>query len=106
MVEHIGVSCVPAAAVVELAQPLHRSVRGRPAPELPRVMISQREEDCSLLGAAVLPIHELLSSRLQVLQKDDLGEVQAAELLGHLPASYLIKLPLDIFSDSAESGCL
>lgn len=69
--------------LVDLAQPLHRSVRGRPDPQLPRVMISQREEDCSLLGAAVLPIHELLSPRLEILQKDDFAEPQAAELLGH-----------------------
>ncbi|MGO4776679.1 ROK family protein, partial [Lysobacter sp. 2RAB21] len=72
--------------LVDLAQPLHRSVRGRPAPEWPRVMISQREEDCSLLGAAVLPIHELLSPRLEGVQKDDLEELQTAELLGHRPS--------------------
>ncbi|MFK3650879.1 ROK family protein [Lysobacter enzymogenes] len=73
--------------LVDLAQPWHRSVRGRPDPELPRVMISQREEDCSLLGAAVLPIHELLSPRLEGLQKDEFGELHAAELLGHRPAA-------------------
>ena len=73
--------------LVELAQPLHRSVRGRPQPELPRIMISLREEDCSLLGAAVLPIHELLSPRLEGVQRDDQGEAQAAELLGHRAAA-------------------
>jgi len=73
--------------LVELAQPLHRSVRGRPQPELPRIMISLREEDCSLLGAAVLPIHELLSPRLEGVQRDDQGEAQAAELLGHRTAA-------------------
>ncbi|MNN82102.1 hypothetical protein D3C81_1989990 [compost metagenome] len=46
-------------------------------------MISLREEDCSLLGAAVLPIHELLSPRLEGVRKDDSDEALAAELLGH-----------------------
>lgn len=70
--------------LVALARPLHRSVRGRPNDAAaPRILLSSRQEDSPLLGAAVLPIHEMLSPRLETLQKAPQAEVDAAELLGY-----------------------
>lgn len=68
-----------------LAQPWHRSVRGGVAEPGTRLLLSDRQDDSSILGAAVLPIYEMLSPRLEVLQHDRRGEVDAAELLGHRP---------------------
>lgn len=68
--------------LVDLAQPLHRSVRGHPGGNDIRILLSDRQEEGSILGAAVLPIHEMLSPRLEALQKDRQAEPDAAELLG------------------------
>lgn len=70
------------AHLVQLAQPLHRSVRGRPAGG-PRIILSDRQDDSPILGAAVLPIHEMLSPRLDVLQKEPLTGINPAEFLGY-----------------------
>jgi len=72
--------------LIALAQPWHRSVRGGQAAAGARLVLSDRQDDSSILGAAVLPIYEMLSPRLEVLQQDRRGEVDAAELLGHRPA--------------------
>ncbi|WP_273595340.1 ROK family transcriptional regulator [Roseateles koreensis] len=68
--------------LVKLAQPLHRSVRGGVAPDGERIVLSERQEDSSLLGAAVLPIYDMLSPRLEVLQQDRRPDADVAELLG------------------------
>src|SRR5215467_11359290 len=41
--------------LVALAQPLHHSVRGGVAMPTERILLSERQEDSSILGAAVLP---------------------------------------------------
>lgn len=69
--------------LVGLAQPWHRSVRGGMAAPQTRLLLSDRQDDSSLLGAAVLPLYEMLSPRLEVLQQDRRGELDVAELLGH-----------------------
>jgi predicted NBD/HSP70 family sugar kinase len=69
--------------LVALAQPWHRSVRGGVATPENRLLLSDRQDDSSILGAAVLPIYEMLSPRLETLQQDRRGEVDVAELLGH-----------------------
>ncbi|HVO45769.1 MAG TPA: ROK family transcriptional regulator [Steroidobacteraceae bacterium] len=68
--------------LVELAQPLHHSVRGGVAPPAERILLSQRQEDSSILGAAVLPIYDLLAPRFEVLQRDRRAEAGVAGLLG------------------------
>ena len=69
--------------LVALAQPWHRSVRGGVATPETRLLLSDRQDDSSILGAAVLPIYEMLSPRLESLQQDRRGEADVAELLGH-----------------------
>ena len=68
--------------LVALAEPLHHSVRGGVASPGTRILLSEREEDSSILGAAVLPIYDLLSPRFEVLQQDRRAEADVAGLLG------------------------
>lgn len=68
--------------LVALAQPLHHSVRGGLAAPTQRILLSERQEDSSILGAAVLPIYDLLSPRFEVLQQDRRAEADVAGLLG------------------------
>src|SRR5579859_1889368 len=51
--------------LVTLAHPLSRSVRGGVAVPEERILLSERQEDSSILGAAVLPIYDMLSPRLE-----------------------------------------
>ena len=69
--------------LVKLAEPWHRSVRGGMAEPGTRLVLSDRQDDSSILGAAVLPIYEMLSPRLEVLQQERRPDVNVAELLGH-----------------------
>jgi predicted NBD/HSP70 family sugar kinase len=68
--------------LVALAQPLLRSVRGGVAVPVPRILLSERQEDSSILGAAVLPIYDMLSPRFEVLQQDRRVDSDVADLLG------------------------
>ena len=68
--------------LVRLAQPLHHSVRGGVAAPSTRILLSERQEDSSILGAAVLPIYDLLSPRFEVLQQDRRAEADVAGLMG------------------------
>ncbi|HZC85752.1 MAG TPA: ROK family transcriptional regulator [Steroidobacteraceae bacterium] len=68
--------------LVALAEPLHHSVRGGVASATTRILLSERQEDSSILGAAVLPIYDLLSPRFEVLQQDRRAEADVAGLLG------------------------
>lgn len=68
--------------LVALAQPLHHSVRGGVAATSARILLSERQADSSLLGAAVLPIYNLLSPRLEVLQQDRRAEADVEGLMG------------------------
>ena len=68
--------------LVLLAQPLHHSVRGGVATPSTRILLSERQEDSSILGAAVLPIYDLLSPRFEVLQQDRRAEADVAGLMG------------------------
>jgi predicted NBD/HSP70 family sugar kinase len=68
--------------LVALAQPLHHSVRGGVAAGSDRILLSERPEDSSILGAAVLPIYNLLSPRLEVLQQDRRAEADVEGLMG------------------------
>ena len=68
--------------LVALAQPLRHSVRGGVAAGSDRILLSERQEDSSILGAAVLPIYNLLSPRLEVLEQDRRPEVDVEGLMG------------------------
>ena len=68
--------------VVRMAQPLDRSVRGGMVHPTERIVLSERQEDSSILGAAVLPIHEMLSPRVEVLMKDRRDGPKVEGLLG------------------------
>jgi len=68
--------------VVRMAQPLDRSVRGGLVHPTERIVLSERQEDSSILGAAVLPIHEMLSPRVEVLMKDRRDGPKVEGLLG------------------------
>jgi predicted NBD/HSP70 family sugar kinase len=68
--------------LVTLAQPLHHSVRGGVAAANPRILLSERQEDSSILGAAVLPIYDQLSPHLEVLQQDRRSDGGVADLMG------------------------
>jgi predicted NBD/HSP70 family sugar kinase len=72
--------------LVALAQPLHRSVRGGVAALEERILLSERQEDSSILGAAVLPIYELLSPRFEVLQQDRRTQADLEQLMGRYTA--------------------
>ena len=61
---------------------LPRSVRGGVALPEERILLSERQEDSSILGAAVLPIYDLLSPRFEVLQQDRRVETDLADLMG------------------------
>lgn len=73
--------------LVSLAQPLHASVRGGVAAPQERILLSQCQEDSSLLGAAVLPLYELLSPRFEVLQQERRAEADLETLFGPPPGS-------------------
>ncbi len=68
--------------LVKLAQPLHASVRGGVAEPTRRILLSERQEDSSILGAAVLPIYDLLAPRFEVLQQDRRADAGLADLMG------------------------
>ena len=68
--------------LVALAQPLHHSVRGGVAMPATRILLSEHQQDSSILGAAVLPIYDLLSPRFEVLQQDRRADADVAGLLG------------------------
>jgi len=71
--------------LVALAQPLARSVRGGIAQPRDRILLSERQDDSLILGAAVLPIYEMLSPRFEVLQQDRRAEQTVEGLLGQRP---------------------
>jgi len=68
--------------LLALAMPLHHSVRGGVANPAERILLSERQEDSTILGAAVLPIYDQLSPRLEVLQQDRRPEAGVAEAMG------------------------
>jgi len=47
-----------------------------------RILLSQKQEDSSILGAAVLPLYDMLAPNIDVLQHDRRAEADMAELLG------------------------
>ena len=71
--------------ILKEAMPLSRSVRGGMVPADRRVLLSERQDDSSILGAAVLPIYKMLSPRFDVLLQDGRSEQELAGLLGHKP---------------------
>ena len=73
--------------LVSLAQPLLKSVRGGLIGAGERILLSQKQEDSSILGAAVLPLYDMLAPNIDVLQHDRRAEADMAELLGQRGAA-------------------
>ncbi len=78
--------------LVALAQPLHRSVRGGMDSPVNRIVLSERQEDSAILGAAVLPIYEMLSPRMEVLQQERRPDPAILELMGQRPGKRVERL--------------
>jgi predicted NBD/HSP70 family sugar kinase len=68
--------------IVALAEPLHGSVRAGVASAQNRILLSQHDEDSSILGAAVLPIYEMLSPRFEMLLQKRPEQSRVEGLLG------------------------
>jgi len=68
--------------IVGLAQPLSGSVRAGVASTLDRILLSEHDEDSSILGAAVLPVYEMLSPRFEMLLQKRPEQSRVEGLLG------------------------
>jgi predicted NBD/HSP70 family sugar kinase len=68
--------------IVALSEPLHGSVRAGVASTQKRILLSQHDEDSSILGAAVLPIYEMLSPRFEMLMQQRPEQSRVEGLLG------------------------
>jgi predicted NBD/HSP70 family sugar kinase len=68
--------------IVALAEPLHGSVRADVASTLKRILLSEHDEDSSILGAAVLPVYEMLSPRFEMLLQKRPEQSRVEGLLG------------------------
>ncbi|HJY39000.1 MAG TPA: ROK family transcriptional regulator [Steroidobacteraceae bacterium] len=68
--------------IVALAEPLHGSVRAGVASTLNRILLSEHDEDSSILGAAVLPVYEMLSPRFEMLLQKRPEQSRVEGLLG------------------------
>lgn len=71
-----------AERVVALAMPLRHSVRHAVPEAPPRIILSEHQEDSSILGAAVLPIHEMLSPRFDLLLHERQDRLDVNKILG------------------------
>ena len=78
--------------IVALAQPLHGSVRAGGASIQKRILLSEHDEDSSMLGAAVLPIYEMLSPRFEMLMQQRPEQSRVVGLLGGRAAGGLGRL--------------
>lgn len=68
--------------IMDLAMPLPTSVRAGAAGTVARLLLSQHDEDSSILGAAVLPIYEMLSPRFEMLLQERPEHSRVEGLLG------------------------
>jgi predicted NBD/HSP70 family sugar kinase len=68
--------------IVGLAEPLSGSVRAGVASTLDRILLSEHDEDSSILGAAVLPVYEMLSPRFEMLLQKRPEQSRVEGLLG------------------------
>jgi predicted NBD/HSP70 family sugar kinase len=68
--------------IVALSEPLHGSVRAGVASSQNRILLSQHDEDSSILGAAVLPVYEMLSPRFEMLMQQRPEQSRVEGLLG------------------------
>jgi predicted NBD/HSP70 family sugar kinase len=68
--------------LVALAAPLLGSVRAGATSASERILLSEHDEDSSILGAAVLPIYEMLSPRFEMLMQQRPEQSRVEGLLG------------------------
>jgi len=72
--------------------PLPGSVRAGAASSQERILLSQHDEASSLLGAAVLPIYEMLSPRFEMLMQQRPEQARVEGVLGRGAISGLGRL--------------
>ncbi len=87
--------CLPSDLMQQLlkqAQPLHRSVRGGLQQDEQRIIVSQHRDDSALLGAAVLPIYEMIAPRMEVLQNERRHDPALQELMGQRSTKRVARL--------------
>ena len=68
--------------LIALATPLHGSVRAGATAARDRILLSEHDEDSSILGAAVLPIYEMLAPRFEMLMQQRPEQSRVEGLLG------------------------
>ena len=78
------------ARLLELAMPLGNSVRSGTG-SAPRVLLSNRQEESAILGAAVLPIYEALSPRFDVLLQERRRRLEVDNVLGTRPYTRAVR---------------
>lgn len=71
-----------AEALVRGASPWLHSVRGGVVADEKRMIMAHHQEESSILGAAVLPIYEMMAPRLDVLHNEEGRERETEGLLG------------------------
>ncbi len=71
-----------AETLVKGAQPWMYSVRGGVVNNKKRLTLAHHQEESSILGAAVLPIYEMMAPRLDVLHNEEGREHETEDLLG------------------------
>ncbi|MFT7560861.1 MAG: putative NBD/HSP70 family sugar kinase [Flavobacteriales bacterium] len=69
-------------AVLRSAQPWAKSVRGGIAEPCERLMLSSHQEYSPVLGAAVLPVYEMLSPHIEAIPREPSHNSNTEELLG------------------------
>jgi predicted NBD/HSP70 family sugar kinase len=78
--------------IVALAEPWPGSVRAGAATTQDRIVLSQHDEVSTLLGAAVLPIYEMLSPRFEMLMQQRSEQSRVEGVLGRGAVSGLGRL--------------
>lgn len=68
--------------LIDGARPWSNSVRGGAERDLGRVIAARHQEESAILGAAVLPIHDMIAPRLDVLHKQDSKDNSTESLFG------------------------
>jgi predicted NBD/HSP70 family sugar kinase len=78
--------------IVSMAEPLAGSVRAGAPSSRERILLSEHDEASSILGAAVLPVYEMLSPRFEMLMQQRSEQSRVEGVLGRGAVSGLGRL--------------
>ena len=78
--------------LIEGTHPQMHSVRGGRGRETARVIPAQHQAESAILGAAVLPIHDMIAPRLESPQREQQPDHRAENILGYRPRPAVGKL--------------